>query len=205
MTSTNGSPAQRPVTVPLWTLITGGIVMIALLAGIIGYAIAQSQPSEAGLLVRAMAGDREAGEELEARHAEPESLGAAELTKAGFTPGTYREPRINALDGAEVLASYILFAVQGRIDEAMAVSGNPKSEELRDIGNTIFELSGGDLKAVTIPAVLYDPAHGYAIVRGAVKSNYTYATDIMIPGFPFLIEKDRDGRWKILGVDKDIY
>jgi len=44
---------------------------------------------------------------------------------AWITPGLYSKPSSNATDGAEVVASFYLFASQGKVEEAMKLAADP--------------------------------------------------------------------------------
>ncbi len=75
--------------------------------------------------------------------------------RAGFTPGAYKRANPEATDGAEVIASFLLFTSEGKFDEAKQITYTPYSSSFEAHANglirayiKIFEESPGLRKAI---------------------------------------------------------
>lgn len=161
-TASARKPTGGRVSIPLWVV----VAVLVIVAGLAGFAIASnSKTSDADLLARAMTGDQEASRQLEERVSlSLEETRYQAYSEAGFTPGTYGEPRIGSRDGGEIVASVFLLLTQGKIEEAMAASNNSSSEELRENAESFRSLylflkgPPDGFEEVTVLAELYDPA-----------------------------------------------
>lgn len=202
MTTATG---KQTVTISKRVVIAGafGAFLVAIaVAMLIGFTMGQNQPSEADLVVRAMAGDSEAAEILEARYA-PEPISPKE---ANFTPGRYKKANINATDGAEVVASYLLFSLQGEIEKAMSFVEDPNDSNLLHIARGLYEdndsYPGGFKDEISrlngIWVTLTEP--GGAPVMGTIEAGRAYYARIDVLkdlGLNFIIRRGADGKWKI--------
>lgn len=134
-------PGGKQVRVP-WGFIAGfGAAAIVGLAVALLMTLVFSGPSDEQLLAKAMMGDQGAAAELQERYPQAvtdEDIDAAfersveriygsagDVVKEIFTPGKFTTPNLNATDGPETVASFILLMAQDREKEALAFMANP--------------------------------------------------------------------------------
>ena len=118
---------SKTIQMPLWAVIAGVAVALVIVGVIAGFLIAKSQPSDADLAVRAMAGDQEASAKIRAKNEEATVKEQLRLLKAiNYTPGVYTKANPKATDGADVIASSVLLLAQGRDEELLGLLAEPE-------------------------------------------------------------------------------
>lgn len=178
-----------------WPLVLGGmgLVVIGLLIALLVVAL---RPSPA---------DRLAMELDKASQPTPQPISAAE---AKFTPGTYTVPNAKATDGAEVLASFYIFAAQGKIEEAMAFADNPRDTLVRRFAEENILNAGPMAKSIILTeGVTIRPQKegnlsdkGFPVTKGDLKTGKSYEV-IGVSAQEALgtsaCMKQQGGRWRI--------
>lgn len=128
---------------------------------------------------------------------------------ANFTPGLYQQANLRAIDGADVVASFLILVLTGKVDEAIRFVQDPKEPS---IVKTISLFSGKGAVPIRVSA-LSDSSIAEAVTgdskvkEGArIREGHEYYTFVSkdpktAVGYEVYLKRTPDGTWVITRLD----
>lgn len=188
--SANGPTGSHVEGLPQWLILVAAAALVALFATTLFTLVDNNGESKLETLKRILGEER-----------------AVKLVSAGITPGVYTQPTTNPKDAAEVVASYLLFSAQGRVEEAVLAAGNEDMRKDAQGLNILFGFGGYETQQATIQPTVYDavtdrplegPVHGAPGVIVALSvAEYNRGSGMEVL---FLVKwNEGDNRWELIG------